>query len=533
MNVSSGFIGRPIATSLLMVAIVTLGIIGYLKLPVAALPSVDSPTIQVIAQLPGANPQTVAGTVATPLERHFGQIPGLTSMTSSSGAGFVQVTLQFDRSKTIGAAATDVQSAINAAAGQLPAALLNPPTFRKTNPADTPILLITVTSHTLPITAVSDYADSLLAQKISQIQGVGIVGVGGLQSPAIRVQVNPAQLAAADLSFDQVRNALVNATVDQPKGQLYGTEQTFALQTNDQLTMPEGFDDTIVAYRNGAPIRIRNIGRAILATDDRTLAGWVDGKPAVLLAVQRQPGANVIATIAAIKKALPQLRASVPPALDVQVVSDRTVTIQASVNDVQFTLLLTIALVVAVIAVFLRKFWATVIPAVSVPISLVGTFAVMYVLNYSLDNLSLMALTIAVGFVVDDAIVMIENIVRHMEEGATPMQAALTGAGEIGFTIVSISISLIAVFIPLFLMSGIVGLMFQEFAVTVAVSILVSVAVSLTLTPMMCAQLLKEHDAGPGRAGPQARSASHWINWSPPTTAASSSRSGIAASPSA
>jgi HAE1 family hydrophobic/amphiphilic exporter-1 len=499
MNLSSGFIRKPIATTLLMVAIVTLGIIGYLHLPVAALPNVDSPTIQVSAQLPGADPETTAATVATPLERQFGQIPGLSQMTSSSGTGFSQVTLQFDRSRTIDSAASDVQAAINAAAGQLPASLLNPPTYRKTNPADTPILLIALSSDTLPITTVSDYANSLLAQKISQIPGVGIVGIGGLQSPAIRIQVNPAQLDAANLDLEDVRTALVNATVDQPKGQLYGPQQTFALQTNDQLETASGFADTIVAYRNGAPIRVRDIGRAILAPDDRTLGGWLNGTPAVLLAVQRQPGANVIATVAAIRKALPHLQASIPPAIKVLIVSDRTQTIRASVSDVQFTLLLTIALVVGVIAVFLRKLWATVIPAISVPISLIGTFVVMYALGYSLDNLSLMALTIAVGFVVDDAIVMIENIVRHIEHGARPMQAALQGAGDIGFTILSISISLIAVFIPLFLMSGVVGLLFREFAVTVAVSILVSVVVSLTLTPMMCAYLLKpDHDARPG-----------------------------------
>jgi hydrophobe/amphiphile efflux-1 (HAE1) family protein len=500
MNISSGFIRKPIATSLLMVAVVVVGLIGYLHLPIAALPNIDSPTIQVTAQLPGADPETTAATVATPLERQFGQIPGLTQMTSSSGTGFTQITLQFDRSRSIDSAASDVQAAINATAGQLPASLLNPPIYRKTNPADTPILLVALSSDTLPITTISDYANSLLAQKISQIEGVGIVGIGGLQSPAIRIQVNPAQLAAAGLDLEDVRTALVNATVDQPKGQLYGGQQAFALQTNDQLKTPAGFADTIVAYRNGAPIRVRDIGRAILAPEDRTLAGWLNGKPAVLLAVQRQPGANVIATVAAIRRALPQLQASIPPAVKVQVVSDRTQTIQASVSDVQFTLMLTIALVVGVIAVFLRKFWATAIPAVSVPISLIGTFAVMYALNYSLDNLSLMALTIAVGFVVDDAIVMIENIVRYIEDGQTPMQAALKGAGDIGFTILSISISLIAVFIPLFLMSGVVGLLFREFAVTVAVSILVSVVVSLTLTPMMCAYLLgRGHAAQPGR----------------------------------
>ena len=500
MSLSSGFITRPIATSLLMLAVVVLGGISYRLLPVAALPNIDSPTIQVTAQLPGADPNTVANTVATQLERQFGQIPGLNQMTSSSGVGFTQITLQFDRSRTVDSASTDVQAAINATQSQLPAALLNPPTYRKTNPADTPILLLALSSEVLPITTVSDYANSLVAQKISQISGVGTVGVGGLQSPAIRVQVNPAQLAALNLDFETVRNALANLTVLEPKGQLYGRQQATVLQTNDQLMTAAGFEDAIVAYRNDAPIRVRDIGRAIKAPLDVTLAGWVGDKPAVALAVQHAPGANVIATVEAIKKALPRIQASLPPSLDVRIISDRTQTIQASVEDVQLTLLLTLALVIGVIALFLRKLWATVIPAISVPISLVGTFAVMYVLGYSLDNLSLMALTIAIGFVVDDAIVMVENIVRHIEEGASPLQAALDGAGEIGFTILSISISLVAVFIPLFLMSGVVGLMFREFAVTVAVSILVSVIVSLTLTPMMCAKLLPPDDRGkPGR----------------------------------
>jgi hydrophobe/amphiphile efflux-1 (HAE1) family protein len=497
MNISSGFIRRPIATGLLMLAVVVLGAISYTLLPVAALPNIDSPTIQVTAQLPGADPNTVASSVATQLERQFGQIPGLTQMTSSSGTGFTQISLQFDRSRTVDSAATDVQAAINATQGQLPAALLNPPTYRKTNPADVPILLIAMSSDVFPITTVSDYAYSLMAQKISQIPGVGLVGVGGLQSPAIRIQVNPAQLAAENLDFETVRAALSNLTVLQPKGQLYGGQQAVALQSNDQLTTAASFKDAIVAYRDGAPIRVRDIGRAVKAPQDVTIAGWVGEKPAVALAVQRAPGANVIATVAAIKQALPQLQASLPPGIDVRIASDRTQTIQASVADVQFTLLLTIALVVGVIALFLRKLWATVIPAVSVPISLVGTFALMYALGYSLDNLSLMALTIAIGFVVDDAIVMVENIVRHIEEGATPMRAALDGAGEIGFTILSISISLVAVFIPLFLMGGVVGLMFREFAVTVAVSILVSVVVSLTLTPMMCARLLPGHEEKP------------------------------------
>jgi HAE1 family hydrophobic/amphiphilic exporter-1 len=512
MNISSGFIRRPIATGLLMLAVVVLGAISYTLLPVASLPNVDSPTVQVTAQLPGADPKTVASSVATQLERQFGQIPGLTQMTSSSGTGFTQVSLQFDRSRTIDSVASDVQAAINATQGQLPAALLNPPTYRKTNPADVPILLIAMSSDVFPITTVSDYANSLMAQKISQIPGVGLVGVGGQQSPAIRIQVNPAQLAAENLDFETVRTALSNLTVLQPKGQLYGGQQAVALQTNDQLMTAAGFEDAIVAYREGAPIRVKDIGRAIKAPQDVTIAGWVGEKPAVALAVQRAPGANVISTVAAIKRALPQLQASLPPGIDVKIASDRTQTIQASVADVQFTLLLTIALVVGVIALFLRRLWATVIPAVSVPISLIGTFAVMYVLGYSLDNLSLMALTIAIGFVVDDAIVMVENIVRHIEAGATPMRAALDGAGEIGFTILSISISLVAVFIPLFLMGGIVGLMFREFAVTVAVSILVSVVVSLTLTPMMCARLLPGHETKPpGRVSRGLESFFTWL----------------------
>ncbi|MFE1599756.1 efflux RND transporter permease subunit [Methylobacterium sp. ID0610] len=498
MTLSAGFITRPIATSLLMLAIVALGAISYTLLPVAALPAIDTPTIQVTAQLPGADPETVAASVATQLERQFGQIPGLTQMTSSSGTGFTQITLQFDRSRTVDSAAGDVQAAINATQGQLPAALLNPPTYHKTNPADTPILLIALTSDILPIMTVSDYANSILAQKISQVPGVGLVGVGGLQSPALRIQVNPAQLADEDLDFETVRAALANLTVLQPKGQLYGPQQAVALQTNDQLTTVSGFEQAIVAYRNGAPVRVRDIGRVVKAPQDTTLAGWLNEKPAVLLAVQRQAGANVTATVAAIKAALPQLRASLPPGIDVQIVSDRTQTIQASLDDVQFTLLLTIALVVAVIALFLRRLWATVIPAIAVPISLVGTFAAMGALGYSLDNLSLMALTIAIGFVVDDAIVMVETIVRHIEAGATPLRAALDGAGEIGFTILSISLSLVAVFMPLFLMGGVVGLLFREFAVTVAVSILVSVLVSLTFTPMLCARLLPAGDDAPG-----------------------------------
>jgi hydrophobe/amphiphile efflux-1 (HAE1) family protein len=528
MNISATFIHKPIATSMLMAAILLLGLISYELLPVAALPNIDSPTVLVTAQFPGADAQTVAGTVTTPLERQFGQIPGLTQMTSSSGNESSEITLQFDRSIPVDTAAQSVQAAINATAGFLPPTMPSPPIYRLTNPADTPVLLLALTSETLPLTTVSDYANSILVQKISQMPGVGLVSIGGEQNPAIRVQVNPAQLAAVGLDLEAVRTALSTATVDQPKGTLYGNTQAFALQTNDQLMTAQGFNDYILANRSGTfattaqgsnnlltsattvnpspgvigvsgPVRVRDVGRAIVGPQDVNLAGWLNTEPAIVIAVQRQSGANVIATVDAIKKALPQLEASLPPSLKIHIVSDRTQTIRASVADVQHTLLLTIGLVVGVILLFLRKLWGTVIPAVSVPMSLIGTFTVMYVLGYSLDNLSLMALTIAVGFVVDDAIVMIENIVRHIEDGKTPMEAALQGAGEIGFTIMSISISLVAVFIPLFLMSGIVGLLFREFAVTVAVAILVSVIVSLTLTPMMCARLLTaEGDTRPG-----------------------------------
>ena len=506
MNISATFIRRPIATGMLMAAILLLGLIGYELLPVAALPNIDSPTILVTAGLPGADAQTVASTVTTPLERQFGQIPGLTQMTSSSGTEYAEITLQFDRSRTVDSVAQAVQAAINAAAGFLPPTMPSPPIYRETNPADTPVLMLALTSETLPLTTVSDYANSILAQKISQMPGVGLVGIGGQQNPAIRVQVNPAQLAAVGLDLEAVRTALATATVDQPKGTLYGSTQAFALQTNDQLMTAQGFNDYILANRPGTfgttaqgineiaspgtgtfgmsgPVRVRDVGRAVVGPQDATLAGWMNTEPAIIIAVQRQSGANVIATVDGIKKALPQLEASLPPSLKIHIVSDRTQTIRASVADVQHTLLLTIVLVVGVILLFLRTLWGTVIPAISVPMSLIGTFVVMYVLGYSLDNLSLMALTIAVGFVVDDAIVMIENIVRHIEEGKTPMEAALQGAGEIGFTIMSISISLTAVFIPLFLMSGIVGLLFREFAVTVVVAILISVIVSLDLDP--------------------------------------------------
>jgi hydrophobe/amphiphile efflux-1 (HAE1) family protein len=499
MNVSQGFIRKPIATAFLTIGITLVGLVAFFRLPISALPTIDTPTIQVTAQLPGADPQTMGSSVATPLERQFGQIAGLTAMSSSSGLGNTQITLQFALNRSADAAAQDVQTAINAASGQLPKNMPSPPTFRKINPADVPVLLIALMSDTEPLTKVNDYADSILAQKLSQVPGVSLVTIGGAQKPSIRVQVNPAKLAAAGIDLEQVRSTLGVATVNQPKGVLYGPQQSYTLATNDQVVTAKGYDDLIIAYRNGAPLRLRDIGHAVVAAEDISLHGWFNDKPAVVLAIQRQPGANVISTVDRIKSILPQLVSSLPSDIKVEIASDRTQTIRASVTDVQFTLLLTIALVVGVIFLFLRNLWATVIPAVSVPISLVGTFGVMYLFNYSLDNLSLMGLSIAVGFVVDDAIVMIENISRHIEEGLSPLDAALKGAGEIGFTIVSISVSLIAVFIPLLLMGGVIGRMFQEFAVTVCVAIAVSVIVSVTLTPMMCAYLLTPaHDSRPG-----------------------------------
>jgi hydrophobe/amphiphile efflux-1 (HAE1) family protein len=498
MNISQGFIRKPIATAFLAIGITLIGVVAFFRLPVSALPSVDTPTIQVTAQLPGADPQTMGSSVATPLERQFGQIAGLTAMTSSSGFGNTEITLQFSLNRSTDAAAQDVQAAINAAAGQLPKTMPSPPIFRKVNPADVPVLLIALTSDTEPLTKVDDYADSILAQKLSQVPGVSLVTIGGMQKPSIRVQVNPAKLAAAGIDLEQLRTTLGNVTVNQPKGVLYGNEQAYTLATNDQVLTAKGYEDLIIAYRNGAPVRLRDIGHAEVAAEDVTLHGWYNDKPSVILAIQRSPGANVISTVDGIKKLLPQLVAGLPSDVKVTIASDRTQTIRASVTDVQFTLLLTIALVVGVIFLFLRNFWATIIPAISVPISLIGTFGVMYLLNYSLDNLSLMGLSIAVGFVVDDAIVMIENISRHIEGGLSPLEAALKGAGEIAFTIVSISVSLVAVFIPLLLMGGVIGRMFQEFAVTVCVAIAVSVIVSVTLTPMMCAYLLSGHGAGTG-----------------------------------
>ena len=491
MNISAPFIHRPIATALLMVAVLLSGLVAYPLLPVASLPNVNFPTIAVTAQLPGADPQTMASSVATPLEQQFSLIPGVTQLTSASALGITQLTVQFDLSRNVDSAATDVLAAINAASPYLPLGIPYPPTIRKVNPADTPILVVALTSDSLPLTTVDAYAENILVPKISQVAGVGLVGIGGQQKPAVRVQVDPQALANRGIGLEDVRAVLGQANVDLPKGTLNSPRQTYTLNTNDQLLKPNQYEDLIVAYRNGAPVRIRDIGKAVSGPENDLIAGWYNDQRSVILAIQRQPGANVIDTVDRIKALLPQLQASIPPGIKLTVLADRTQTIRASVDDVAFTLLLTVGLVVMVIFIFLRNFWATVIPAVTVPLSLIGTFAALYVLGYSLDNLSLMALSIAVGFVVDDAVVVIENIVRHLEEGLPPMEAALKGAGEIGFTIVSITLSLIAVFIPLFLMGGYVGKLFQEFAITVSVSLVLSLLISLTLTPMMCARLLK------------------------------------------
>ena len=491
MNISAPFIRRPIATALLMVALLVGGLVAYPLLPVASLPNVNYPTLSITAQLPGADPQTMASTVTSPLELQFGEIPGLTQMTSASALGYAQITLQFDLSRPIDGAVSDTLSAINAATAYLPKNLPYPPLIRKVNPAETPILVLGLTSDSLPLTVVDAYAQNILLQKISQVSGVGLVGIGGQQQPTVRIQVDPEALAARGINLEDVRTVLGQANVDLPKGTLNSPRQTYTLNTNDQLFEPDKYADLIIAYRNGSPVRIRDIGRAVSAGENELIAGWYNNQRAVFLSIQRQPGANVIETVQRIKAMLPVLQASIPAAVKVNVISDRTQTIRASVADVQFTLVLTVALVVMVIFAFLRSFWATVIPAVTVPLALVGTFAVLYEMGYSLDNLSLMALSIAVGFVVDDAVVEIENIQRHIEEGLSPYDAAMKGSGEIGFTVVAITFSLIAVFIPLFLMSGYVGLLFREFAVTVSVALVLSLVISRTLTPMMCAYLLK------------------------------------------
>jgi HAE1 family hydrophobic/amphiphilic exporter-1 len=492
-GISAPFIRYPIGTSLMMAGILFVGLVAYPLLPVAPLPQVDFPTIQVTASLPGASPETMASSVAQPLERQFAQIPGIAQMTSTSYLGTAAVTIQFDLNRSIDGAANDVQAAINAASGQLPKNLPSPPTYRKVNPADSPILLLSATSDTLPLTTVSDAVDAQLAQQISQIAGVAQVNIGGQQKPSIRVQVDPAKLVAKGLSLEDVRTQIAITTVDSPKGNIDGETRAYTIYANDQLLDSKDWNDVIVAYRNGGPLRIRDIGQAVTGPEDAKQAAWANGKRGVFLVVYKQPGANVIDTVDKIKSMLPRLVAAIPQAIKIELISDRTQTIRAAVEDVQFTLMLTIALVVMVIFIFLRSFWATVIPTVTVPLALLGACALMWVFGYTLDNLSLMALTIAVGFVVDDAIVMLENITRYIEEGEKPMAAAFRGAKEIGFTIVSISISLVAVLIPLLLMGGIIGRLFREFAVTLAMTIFVSMVVSLTLTPMMASRFLRSH----------------------------------------
>ena len=491
MSISAPFIRRPIATSLVMAAIVLIGIAAYPLLPIAPLPNVDFPTIVVSASLPGADPSTMAATVATPLERQIGEIPGVTQMSSVSVLGSTSITVQFALERDINSAAQDIQEAINAAAGQLPKNLPSPPTYRKINPADAPILILAVQSDALPLTTVDNYADVVLSQQISQLPGVAEVFIGGQQTPAIRVQVDPAKLAAMGLTLEDVRNAILNATVDNPKGSIDTPYRSFAVNANDQITKAGPFNNVIIAYRHGAPIRIGDIGQAVSGPENNLLAGWENAKRGVALVIFKQPGVNVISTVDRILAELPRLQASIPPSVHVSVVVDRSQNIRATVSDVQFTLVMALGLVVMVVFLFLRSLWATVIPAITIPIALIGTFAVMYVAGYSIDNLSMMGLTIAIGFVVDDAIVMLENIFRHIEEGMAPMEAALKGAGEIGFTIVSISASLIAVFLPILLMGGIVGRVFREFAVTVSMAVAVSAFVSLTLTPMMASRFLR------------------------------------------
>jgi multidrug efflux pump len=491
MNPSRPFILRPVATALLMVGVLLVGFVAYRQLPVSALPQVDYPTIQIQTFYPGASPDVMASAVTAPLEREFGEIPGLNQMTSTSSFGSSVITLQFDLDLNIDVAEQEVQASINGAANLLPQGLPNPPIYSKVNPADSPILTLALTSKSLPLSKVEDLADTMLAQKISQLPGVGLVSISGGQRPAVRIQANPTALASYGLSLEDLRTALNNANVNQAKGTFDGPQQSYTIGANDQLLSGDTYRPIIVAYRNGAPVRVADVATVTDGVENSQQAAWANQQPAVLMNIQRQPGANIIGVVDRIKKLLPQLQAGLPAAVNVTIFTDRTNTIRASVEDVQFSLMLTIGLVVMVIFLFLRSIRATIIPSVAVPLSLIGTFGVMYLLGYSLNNLSLMALTISTGFVVDDAIVMIENISRYIEEGESPLQAALKGSEQIGFTILSLTISLIAVLIPLLFMGDIVGRLFREFAITLAVTILVSAVVSLTLTPMMSAKLLR------------------------------------------
>ena len=490
-NPSRLFILRPVATALLTAAILLAGSVAYLLLPISALPQVDYPTIQILTFYPGASPDVMASSVTSPLERQFGQLPGLKQMTSTSSFGASLITLQFTLDYAIDVAEQQVQAAINAAATFLPRDLPSPPIYSKVNPADTPVLTLALTSDTLPLTKVQDLADTNLAQKISQLPGVGLVSISGGQKPAVRVQADPSALASYGLSLEDLRAVLGQANVNQAKGNLEGAKQSYTIGANDQLLTSVEYKSVVVAYRNGAPVRLSDVADVVDGVENVRQAAWMNDKPAVIVNIQRQPGANIITVVDRIKRLLPQLKASLPSAIEITTLTDRTATIRASVADVEFTLILTIALVVMVMFLFLRSLSATIIPSVAVPISIVGTFGIMYLLGYSLDNLSLMALTISTGFVVDDAIVMIENIARYIEAGESPLQAALKGSEQIGFTIVSLTVSLIAVLIPLLFMGDIIGRLFREFANTLSVTILVSAVVSLTLTPMMCARLLR------------------------------------------
>ena len=491
MNISRTFILRPVATTLLMVAIILAGFVAYRELAVSALPTVDYPTIQVRTFFPGASPEVMASSVTAPLERQFGQMPGLTQMTSTSSSGSSIITLQFTLDLSLDVAEQQVQAAINAAFTFLPRDLPTPPVYSKVNPADAPILTLALTSDTLPLFQVEDLADTRFAQKISQLPGVGLVSISGGQRPAVRIHANPTALAAYGLTLEDLRTVISSANVNQAKGSFDGPRQAYNIGANDQLFSSSEYRPLIVAYRNGAPVLLSDVAEAIDDVENVKQAAWMNNTPAVIINIQRQPGANVIAVVDRIKRLLPQLQSSLPPSVKVSVLTDRTTTIRASVRDVQFELMLAVGLVVLVMFLFLRSMAATVIPSVAVPLSLVGTFGVMYLLGFSLNNLSLMALTISTGFVVDDAIVMIENIARYVEQGDSPLEAALKGSKQIGFTILSLTVSLIAVLIPLLFMREVVGRLFREFAVTLGVTILISAVVSLTLTPMMCARILK------------------------------------------
>jgi len=491
MNPSRLFILRPVATTLLMIAILLSGILAYRMLPLSALPEVDYPTIQVVTLYPGASPDVVTSSITAPLERQFGQMPGLNQMSSTSSGGASVITLQFVLNMGLDVAEQQVQAAINGGSNFLPTDLPTPPIYSKVNPADAPILTLALTSKTLPLTKVEDLADTRLAQKISQLSGVGLVTISGGQRPAVRVQANPKSLAAYGITLDDLRTSISNANQSQPKGSFDGAARASTIGTNDQLKTADQYRSLVIAYRNGAPIRISDIANVVEDAENTQLAAWANRDPAVILNIQRQPGANVIQVVDRVKELLPQIQNSLPGELNVVVLTDRTTTIRASVHDVQFELLLSVALVVMVIFLFLRNIPATLIPSVAVPLSLVGTFGVMHIAGFSINNLTLMALTIATGFVVDDAVVMIENISRYIEQGDSPREAALKGSNQIGFTIISLTFSLIAVLIPLLFMGDVVGRLFREFAITLAVSILISAVVSLTLTPMMCARLLK------------------------------------------